>query len=77
MAKTTTPITIDDQQYTFEDMTQEQQALVNHVADLERKLANARFQMDQLMVGRDAFMNLLKNALQTTPEPTPVADDKD
>ena len=58
-------------------MTQEQQVLVNHVADLERKLANARFQMDQLMVGRDAFMNLLKNALQTTPEPTPVADDKD
>ena len=73
MAKTTTPITIDDQQYTFEDMTQEQQALVNHVADLERKLANARFQMDQLVVGRDAFLGLLKNALQTKS----VVDDKD
>jgi hypothetical protein len=31
-------ITIDDVEYQFEDMTQEQQMLVNHVADLDRKL---------------------------------------
>ena len=29
-----TPITINDVEYQFEDMTQEQQTLINHVADL-------------------------------------------
>jgi hypothetical protein len=51
-----TPITIDGVEYQFEDMTQEQQTLVNHVADLDRKLSSARFNLDQLQVGRDAFM---------------------
>jgi hypothetical protein len=51
MANTKTPITIDDVEYQFEDMTQEQQMLVNHVADLDRKLSSARFNVDQLQVG--------------------------
>lgn len=59
-----TPITIDDKEYSFEDMTPEQQMLVNHVADLDRKLNSARFNVDQLQVGRDAFFNLLKQALE-------------
>ena len=56
-----TPITINDVEYQFEDMTQEQQTLINHVADLDRKLSSARFNIDQLQVGRDAFMNMLTN----------------
>ena len=40
-------------------MTPEQQTMVNHIADLERKLNTAQFNMDQLRVGRDAFVNLL------------------
>ena len=63
-----TPITIDDVEYQFEDMTQEQQVLVNHVADLDRKLSSARFNIDQLQVGRDAFMNMLTNSLAVKPE---------
>lgn len=63
-----TPITIDDKEYQFEDMTQEQQMLVNHVADLDRKLNSARFNVDQLQVGRDAFFNLLKQALKPDEE---------
>lgn len=69
MAKTEkTPITINDVEYSFEDLTQEQQMLVNHVADLDRKLASARFNVDQLQVGRNAFMSLLEKSLE--------ADDK-
>jgi hypothetical protein len=45
-------------------MTQEQQILVNHVADLDRKLASARFNVDQLQVGRNAFMDLLTKSLK-------------
>ena len=58
-----TPITINDVEYQFEDMTQEQQALVNHVADLDRKLASAKFNLDQLQVGRNAFMSMLEQSL--------------
>jgi hypothetical protein len=63
-----TPITIDDKEYQFEDMTDEQKMLVNHVADLDRKLNSARFNVDQLQVGRDAFFNLLKQALKPDEE---------
>ena len=63
-----TPITIDDKEYQFEDMTDEQKMLVNHVADLDRKLNSARFNVDQLQVGRDAFFNLLKQALEKPDE---------
>ena len=63
-----TPITIDDIEYQFEDMTQEQQTLVNHVADLDRKLGSARFNLDQLQVGRDAFMTILTTSLAAKPE---------
>ena len=66
-------MTIDGTEYQFEDMTQEQQMLVNHVADLDRKLASARFNVDQLQVGRNAFMNMLTTSLteakeEATPE---------
>ena len=63
-----TPIVIDDVEYFFEDMTTEQQAMVNHVADLERKIASSRFNLDQLLVGKDAFVNMLKNSLNTVAE---------
>jgi hypothetical protein len=63
-----TPITINDVEYQFEDMTSEQQTLVNHVADLDRKLGSARFNLDQLQVGRDAFMTMLTTSLAVKPE---------
>jgi len=68
MADKKTSIFVDDKEYSFEDMTPEQQMLVNHVADLDRKLNSARFNVDQLQVGRDAFFNLLKQALEPVEE---------
>lgn len=58
-----TSITVDDVEYFFEDMTDEQKVLVNHVADLDRKISSASFSLDQLNVGKNAFINLLKEAL--------------
>lgn len=63
-----TPITIDDKEYSFEDMTDEQKMLVNHVADLDRKLNSARFNVDQLQVGRNAFMSMLTESLKEPEE---------
>lgn len=66
--KKTTPIVIDDVEYAFEDMTSEQQVLINHVADLDRKIRSTQFNLDQLNVGRKAFMDMLTGSLQDTPE---------
>jgi len=67
--KKTTPIVIDDKEYIFEDMTQTQQTMVNHIADLDRKLGSTRFNLDQLSVGKDAFVSMLKASLEA-PEVT-------
>jgi len=66
--KKTTPIVIDGKEYQFENLTEKQQVLVNHVADLDRKLASARFNVDQLQVGRDAFFSMLKQELEVPKE---------
>jgi hypothetical protein len=67
-----TPITIDDVEYIFEDMNKEQQMLVNHVADLDRKIGSAQFNLDQLSVGKDAFIKMLKESLTNPVEKAEV-----
>jgi len=62
--KTPQTVTIDDKEYNVNDLTQEQVAMVNHVADLDRKLSSAQFNLDQLNVGRGAFMNMLTESLK-------------
>ena len=42
--------------------------MLNHVNDLGRKLDNARFNVDQLAVGRDAFIARLVNSLENLEE---------
>jgi cell division septum initiation protein DivIVA len=68
--KKTTPVVIDNVEYALEDMTVEQQTLLNHVADLDRKIKSTQFNLDQLNVGRNAFMNALTQALSSTEEET-------
>ena len=64
-----TPITIDNVEYKFEDLTPEQQILFNHCIDLDRKIDSAKFNLDQLSVGKQAFFNMLKESL-AKPEET-------
>jgi hypothetical protein len=56
-------VTIDDVEYAFEDMTPEQQAMVNHLIDLDRKIGSSQFNLDQLQVGKQAFLSMLKESL--------------
>ncbi len=58
-------VTIDDTEYKVDDLSQEQIAMVNHVADLDRKIGSSQFNLDQLNVGRGAFMNMLTGSLET------------
>jgi len=63
-----TPITIDEKEYFFEDLTQEQQTIVNHVSDLQRKIQSSEFNLQQLSFGKDAFVKALKNSLDDITE---------
>jgi len=65
-----TQITIDNVEYNFEDLTNEQQVLFQHCIDLDRKISSAQFNLDQLNVGKNAFMEMLKKSLETKPEVT-------
>ena len=58
-----TPIDINGKPYYYEDLTQEQQLIIQHIADLDRKLGSARFNVDQLAVGREAFVQKLNESM--------------
>ena len=60
-----TPITINDVEYFFEDMNDKQKAYVNHINDLDRKIGSAIFNLDQLRVGQQAFIDMLAKDLET------------
>jgi hypothetical protein len=63
--KQTSVITINDKEYTEEQLTDEQKVLINHITDLDRKVGSTQFNLDQLQVGRKAFMSLLEASLET------------
>jgi hypothetical protein len=56
-------ITVNDVEHNIEDLTEQQIAMVNHIADLDKKLGSLGFNMDQLKVGREAFVNMLTASL--------------
>ena len=62
--KQTQTITIDDVEYTEDQLTGEQKIMINHIADLDRKIRSTQFNLDQLNVGRNAFMGMLKSSLE-------------
>jgi hypothetical protein len=62
-----TPITIDGKEYIFEDFSKEQQTMCNHCFDLDRKIDSAKFNLDQLLIGKQAFMDMLKKSLEDAP----------
>ncbi len=62
--KTKTPVTIDEKEYMLEDMSQVGQRLVQHTADLDRKLQNLGFQLEQMQMGRDSVWAKLQEEIK-------------
>ena len=58
-------ITINDVDYTEDQLTDQQKVIINHIADLDRKIRSTQFNLDQLSVGKDAFVNMLTASLET------------
>lgn len=56
-------ITIDDVDYTEDQLTDAAKACINHINSLDQKIASAQFNVTQMQVGREAFMAKLKDEL--------------
>jgi len=59
-------VTIDGVEFNANDFTEQQSVLLHHCVDLDRKIGSTQFQLQQLQVGKDSFLKLLKEALATT-----------
>lgn len=60
-------ITINDVNYTEDQLTDAQKMMINHINSLQQKINSAQFNLDQLAVGKDAFISMLTKSLE---EPT-------
>jgi hypothetical protein len=58
-------ITIDNVEYTEDQLSDTAKMCINHVNSLDQKIGSAEFNLDQLRVGRNAFMDMLKKELKT------------
>ena len=67
-------ITINDVDYTEDDLTNEQKMMINHINSLQQKITSSQFNLDQLNVGKEAFGKMLADSLEIS---EPEEDNKD
>jgi hypothetical protein len=53
-------ITLFDKEYKESELSDEQKVMINHVADLERKIQSSEFNLQQLRFGKQAFVDALQ-----------------
>jgi len=70
-------ITIDGKEYTEDQLTKEQKYVVSQIQDIETKLNGFRFQMDQLLVAKQTFSDMLVNSVSGESEDEQVAAEAD
>ena len=56
-------ITLFDKEYKESELSDEQKVMINHVADLERKIQSSEFNLQQLRFGKQAFLDALKASI--------------
>lgn len=68
MAEDKKVITIDDVDYTEDQLSDHAKACINHIGSLDSKISTAERNLIQLKVGRQGFVNMLKSDLEATDE---------
>ena len=80
MTEESPKVVLNDVEYDVADFTDEQRVMVAHISNLDAKLADARFNIDQLSVARQAFVEMLVKAVDnqevTDADYAEVPDDK-
>lgn len=61
-------ITINDVEYQEEDLTDEVKYMIAQVRDIDARVANLKFQIDQLVVAKDAFSGAIVESLKEDAE---------
>ena len=61
-------ITLFDKEYKESELSGEQKAMINHVADLERKIQSSEFNLQQLRFGKQAFVDALQASVESEDE---------
>jgi hypothetical protein len=61
-------VTINGTEYSEDQLSEKQKVLINHIGDLDRKIRSAQFNLDQLTVGREAFVTMLTESLDEAEE---------
>ena len=69
-------IKVDDIEYNIDDLTEAQKRVLQHIADLNTKIINTNFQLEQLQVSQASFKNILKNSLVEPKEETQADSEK-
>ena len=57
-------ITIDGTEYDFDTLEDKQKYVINQIRDLNGKIAQAQFGIDQLRTAQSAFTNMLVESVQ-------------
>ena len=65
-------LNLNDKEYVIEDMADEEKQMLNHINDMQNKLNTNAFVKEQLEVGKEAFINMLRNCLESEKEPKEV-----
>ena len=69
MGKNDNPtMTMNGVEYDIANLSEAQTNLLSHVTDLDRKIKSVAFNLDQLRIGREAFVNMLSTALEAPAE---------
>ena len=61
-------ITLFDKDYKESELSDEQKVMINHVADLERKIQSSEFNLQQLRFGKQAFVDALQASVDKQSE---------
>jgi hypothetical protein len=57
-------LTLDEKEYVIDEMTDDEKMLLNHINDMQSKINTNQFMRDQLEVGKEAFINKLRESLE-------------
>ena len=68
-------VVINGEEHKVSDLSQEQINLLNQVADLESKIRQASFSLEQTQGARAFFMSQLTASLETKEEPKEAANE--
>ena len=70
--KNTTPqepyVTVGDVDYSVNDMTDEQKMVYAHIENVKRKVTNAKFNLEELEVCQNSYVQALVNSLSASDE---------